>query len=202
MTDSAKSEIGLAPRPTSCDLPHRRRIYKFLDKTIRRLWQGNPPEECAFNDLVHQAPLLKSDADIRGLDASVWNGIYGAAVDLIKHDDNLNWQKFYHMVYLNAGLIAAFVLTYRAETTVLAPRLVFPILGLIFSIVFDLTLQEGMRCLRSHRIKVEAMDKKIGIEKGFLFYQNPYNHRDALEAGPLLLAVGWVTLFIAALPRT
>lgn len=185
-------------RMTSCDLASRRSVYKLLDKTIRRLWQGPPPQECDIKALNEWAPMLRSESDPDGTEPAVWAQIYGGAVDLIKHDDNLNWQKFYHMLYLNAGLLTAFVFAIREGAV--GPKFLFPILGIAFGILFDLTLQEGMRCLRAHKQKVVSMDHKLGInrDEGFLFLQNPYNHRDALEAGPLLFALGWTILLIVS----
>jgi len=181
-------------RPTACDIPERRPFYKWLDRVLSRLHLRHVPVECATHVLDRNAPKMQSEDDPKGLDARIWSQIYGAAIDLITHDDNLNWQKFYHLVYLNAGLFTAFVLSYSGKAS--APRIIFPILGIVFGFLFDLTLQEGMRCLRAHRAKVEALDRKMGKPEGFLFLQNSYNHRDALEIGPLLFVVGWVALSV------
>jgi hypothetical protein len=180
-------------RPRASELPQRRRIYKALDKILIPIRVRHVPEECATYVIDSHTPTMRSDTEPNGVDPTVWANVYTATVELVKHDDALNWQKFYNMIYLHVGLFAAY---YTLVSKDRLSALLCPVLGVVFSILFDLTLQEGMRCVRAHKAKVEALDRRLGSEDGFIFLQNPWNHRDALEIGPLVFCFSWVVVAI------
>ena len=174
---------------TATDLDERRELYKKLDKWLKRgkLELRYIPLECAVENLDGFAPTIENQ--------TVWATMYSEAASLIRHDDTLNWQKFHYMVLFNAALITGFGVAIQFEIIFLL--FVFPLIGILFSWLFDLTLQEGMRCVRAHREKIKALDSKaLGGGKHFMFMDNPWNHRDALEAGPLLLCCFWLLMLV------
>lgn len=173
--------------------------YRFLDLVLSRVHFRHLPTECRMDDLSHVPPFpQKTDSP------TAWQSLYDNAIRLAMHDDLLNWQKYHYMIVLNLGMMTAYGVLY--STARFAGYIIIPIFGLIFAVLFDRTLQEGMRCLRSHRQKIRALDGKLFSQptREFMFSTNPYNQRDALELGPLFLFAMWflVLLFSICFPAT
>ncbi|MEM1110253.1 MAG: hypothetical protein AAGH99_16330 [Planctomycetota bacterium] len=134
-----------------------------------------------------------------------------AAVELIKHEDALNWHKFYNFVYVNLSLAAGygFVLLNESHLSLLqrASLLIgVNVLGGLATLGFLLTLWSGMSCLRGHKEAVLAIDRAIaGIEHcvrrgglrlssaapGSVFLGKEGPTRIMLRLGPFLALVVW-----------
>lgn len=197
MSDTASGSTPPEPVFTACDLPDRRRLYVFLDRLLT--WRGLPlrwvPNERRTRLLDEAAPDPKVATSGTDYEA-IWRLMYAEAALLVRHDDILNWNKFNNMILVNGALIAGFGAAVQFKVTALL--YILPFLGFILSWLFDFTLQEGMRCLRVHKQKLTALERKVLINgQEFLFLGNPYNHRDALESGPLLLALFWFGISVS-----
>jgi hypothetical protein len=129
---------------------------------------------------------------------AVFDTMHDGIIELICHDDALNWQKFYNMAYVNLGLMAAYGLA-------LDKNIIFSLLLCIFGILsgwgFNLTLKEGMRCITAHRCKLDILESAFCVneEKRFVFAGNVPNRREALKYGPYVCIAFWVILFIVTL---
>ena len=128
---------------------------------------------------------------------------YSGAVQLVAHDDVLNWQKFYNMVYVNLGLLAAYGLVLQASQPNRLFLAVVALAGVLTGLGFRFTLKEGVNCLKQHKEKVDWLDEVFSEyynrpRSRFLFHNNRQNRRELLWCGPILTIGLWV--FLALLP--
>jgi hypothetical protein len=187
--EGAEGDRHARKAKTASALLRRRPFYRLLDRKLEKVKLRYVPEECTLENIFHFMPPPDDVPEI-------WPTLYDRAVSLVAHDDTLNWQKFNNMVVLNAGLLTALGFSVQHE------RWLFYILcfaGMAFAILFDFTLQEGMRCLRSHKAKVDALDRKLVNDHSVLFLDNPWNHREALEIGPFAMFVMWLCMLVVGL---
>jgi hypothetical protein len=181
---------------TAITLAFRRPIYKGLDKVLSSVGFRHVPGECPIANLDGVLFALGRGND--DTHQRIWSTLYDQACALVRHDDSLNWQKFNNMVIFNGALLTCYGFSIQYRVSFLLS--VLPLFGFLFSWLFDLTLQEGMRCVRAHKNRVEALERKaLGPTRHFMFRANPWNHRDALEMSPLLLGIFWLVLFLLAL---
>lgn len=93
-----------------------------------------------------------------------------AGVALVCHEDSLNWSKFNHMLYSNAGLIALFGAIAGSSGALSSLNWAFlPIvagLGSLVSYLFFVTLRAGICCLENHKEIVKAMDRMLADVEG------------------------------------
>lgn len=169
-------------------------VYRFLDWLLSRIYFRHLPSECCIDEYSHVPPFPQASDK-----PTAWQSLYDNAIRLAMHDDQLNWQKYHYMIVLNLGMMTAYGVLY--STGRFAGYIIIPVFGLIFAFLFDRTLQEGMRCLRSHRQKIKALDSKLFTQpnREFMFSTNPYNQRDALELGPLFLFAMWFLVLLFSL---
>ena len=87
---------------------------------------------------------------------------YRIAVDLYKHEDLLNWQKFHNLVYINTaliGIMGAWELISSKSPWILVVSL--PVLGIIVSLCFLVAARAGVKYLHARKQSVAAIDKQI-----------------------------------------
>ena len=135
-------------------------------------------------EVSHRVDLLKAQFD--------------AAVQLVMHEDRLNWNKLHNMVYVNLGLLAIYGLICR-ESILLREEMLTTIsfFGLITGIGFALALHTGIGCIECHKQKVDELDAVFPPQgSDFLFYGN-FNKREMLRIGPYITLLVWVVLAIA-----
>jgi hypothetical protein len=178
-----------------CDDPRRRSFYKWLDKFLSFFKLRYTPAECSRQVLDRFVPFGGNISENRKNDQSkLWLAMYQEAGHLIRHDDLLNWNKFNNLIVLNGAILTGFGAS--QQFGVIALLYILPIFGVILSWLFDFTLQEGMRCLRAHREKIRSLERVIlsdqDSDRQFLFADNAFNHRDALELTPLLFTLFWI----------
>ncbi len=185
--DCSRNSIGITARSW---------IYRFLDIVLMKIRFRHRVDECRNEDIDEVPPNQTQENLKRNEDYwKVWQTIYDNAVRLLLHDDNLNWQKFYVLLSIISGIFAAYIISIKEQS--IYGQFLFIFLGLVSSWAFDRTMQEGMRCLRSHKSKVNKLEIKVTDQQGhFLLYKNPYNQRDALEIVPIFLFGTWFFMLL------
>lgn len=182
----------------SFNIRERRLLYRILDCIGLFLRLRRVPRECAIEECSTRSPSIKNvDDDTTNTSVEVWKTYFSEAMGLVKHDDGLNWQKFHYLLLIMAGLISAFVFSHKSDHDLADMRLILCTVGILLSWGADLTFQEGLRCLRAHRRELQALDRKAPpFGESFILHNNPYNQRDVLELGPLVMAVLFIGLII------
>lgn len=146
----------------------RRRAHLSLKRLLRyaRGTCGIDPVELEQYQREEHLPFAEDrEADIRTMFASKLS----AGIELVKHEDSLNWSKFYNMAYVNMGLIGAFGLIF----TRVAPQREFmlgliALIGLTAALGFTMTLWSGLCCLDGHKEIVRNLDRHMaGVEALF-----------------------------------
>ena len=146
-----------------------------------------------------------------------------ASVELVIHEDRLNWQKFYNLVYTQAFLVGGFLMVSHHHHVshwgwlVVYIQLSIGLTGVLFTLLFAITLWSGVSCLRCHKAAVVSVDKAIaGLEHlvngsvefnepcednppGTVFFAKEGPTRILLRYGPLVILLMWACLIAIAL---
>lgn len=178
---------------TAAAIQDRSLLFRFLDIVLGFCRFRHVPPECAPDDL-EIVPQFSLDPT----KPNAWPIVFENAVKLVIHDDTLNWQKLHVNTGFHIGLLTAFGLSLKIQFLPLAIALAFA--GLVFAWLFDRTMQEGMRCVRAHKERVRALERRLFSEANteFMFRRNPFNQRDALELEPLILFACWTVLLLVS----
>ncbi len=174
----------------------RRRLYRRLDLVLWWLGIRYIPKECGVSECQGACPTLTVPDDshpdfsahYHSALETVWKAEFSEVSAMVRHDDALNWQKFYVSVFLFGVILTAYIANLKIDAS--HPRLciLLAIVMMLLAWASDLTFQEGLRCLRSHRRKLAALERKAPPQNtNFLFSGSPYNQRDVLEIGPLII---------------
>lgn len=141
---------------------------------------------------------------------------YKIAVELYKHEDNLNWTKLSHLFYINAGLatIIGFIIEYSKPGKLATEYPYFLIgmvslIGVIVSVAFGMALWFGIKYMHNRKDAVIAIEE-ILVEYGGTHIVSPRsgkpNEKGILKRSPTTLmmkivafipAVIWIIIFIA-----
>lgn len=127
---------------------------------------------------------------------ALWQTTYNQCMDLVRHDDKLNWQKFNYILAVFGILVGAY--RYVSQDASRAfPLVSICLIGIFVAWVADATFQEGLRCLRGHKRKVKVLERRAPERNvDFVFDGNPYNRRHALESTPAFMLCTFI--FLAA----
>lgn len=84
---------------------------------------------------------------------------YKVAVDLYKHEDLLNWQKFNNLIYVNTALVG-FVAFFQVGFPKIVAT-VLPLFGLLVSVCFLVCIRAGITYLQARKEAAIAIEKQI-----------------------------------------
>lgn len=142
---------------------------------------------------------------------------YKIAVELYRHEDDLNWRKLNHLFYSNAGLwaVVGFVLQSGASSvsSAVSPRCLVGVVsavGSIMSMAFGIAIWYGIRYMHSRKDAVSSIER-ILVEHGGQYVVSSPGEKEAflrvsptmwmLRSAPILLFMVWIVMFIANLLR-
>jgi hypothetical protein len=177
----------------------RRKLYRRMDLGLWLVGIRYIPKECRTEDTLAACPnLTLAEPAADSVQANLWHAFFSESMLLVRHDDVLNWQKFHYMLVVYGVLVTGYVLCVREGVSWYLP-MVLGAFGMALAWGADLTFQEGLRCLRAHRRKVAALERK-SVERNttFLLSGNAYNQRDVLEAGPAAMFLVSLLMFLFA----
>ena len=182
----------------------RSKLFRSVDVALILLRIRAAPRECTCEANCTSAPLLFSNDDSKPADArkEQWKSTFTELVALLRHDDSLNWQKFHYVLVIYGVLLTGFVFSFNTPHAVEITRplrIVLSIVGAFIALGADHTFQEGLRCLRGHRRKLMAVEKNGLHEQDFLFQGCPFNQRDVLEVGPIIMMLASISLLAISL---
>jgi len=88
---------------------------------------------------------------------------YKIAVELYRHEDDLNWRKLHHLFYVTAGLwaVIGFIVKFN-ESLIISPRLLVgmvSLVGLIVSFAFGIALWFGVEYMLNRKNAVIAIEE-------------------------------------------
>lgn len=125
---------------------------------------------------------------------------YERALQMVCHDDSMNWRKFFSYLYSSAALAAAMALVVRAEDQdVVAPlSITISLAGLVLSLAFWATLIEGRRCLEGHKDAAKNIESVLMDDHGAMgasiLCGGHGPKRQILVWGPAIGAVFWAAI--------
>ena len=138
---------------------------------------------------------------------------YNIAVELYRHEDDLNWRKLNHLFYANAGLWAVIGLILKDGIVSESSRITLPFLvgtvsvvGLLVSMAFEIAIWYGITYMHSRkdvvisieRILVEHGGEYVVSSKEGVLRRSPTTWM--LRSVPILLSLAWMVMFIVNLP--
>jgi predicted GNAT superfamily acetyltransferase len=96
---------------------------------------------------------------------------YGIAVDLYKHEDNVNWNKLTNFLYITAGLAAtlAFILGKDGATSegvALGVGVIITVVGFASAVAFAIMLRFGRRYLQARKSAVADLEERMAWHGG------------------------------------
>ena len=105
---------------------------------------------------------------------------YGTAVDLYKHEDNLNWTKLNHLFYINAGLwtILGFIAQSNGTesgTLPINPHLLMvtvSVIGMIVCAALGVALWFGIKYMHNRKDAVTRIEERL-VEGGGEYIVSP-----------------------------
>ena len=88
---------------------------------------------------------------------------YTIAVDLYKHEDSLNWKKFEHLFYINAGLLAVlgFVLEKSTIPSENNMKIMTLIAGFLVCLIFSIAIWYGTKYMLNRKDRVLKIEEKL-----------------------------------------
>lgn len=192
----------------------RRMFYRKLDCILWLMSIRYVPQE--FQESIQNVgcpKLIESTQDIESGDkdqkkpensamSTNWKSLFAEITTLIRHDDTLNWQKFNYVLVVFGALLTAYVVNFNQTSGNLVLCMGLGLMGVLLSWGADLTFQEGLRCLRSHRRKQAILEREAPpYNSSFLYNGSAFNQRDVLEAAPLVIFLLSFFLIVVALVR-
>jgi hypothetical protein len=153
-------------------------VFKYGRKRVGTWFEGKCCVDESKIDVYRQEStaekwqeFIDSGKGIESGTATVIAARINAGVQLVMHEDRLNWQKLYNLVYIELGLLAAYLLIAQADTreglgqAAENAHSIIGLLGIAFGWGFCLTLWSGVSCLSCHKSVITGSDKAlIGIE--------------------------------------
>ena len=119
---------------------------------------------------------------------------YKIAIDLYKHEDNLNWRKLNHLFYVNAGLwaVIGFIIEHDfPNETFSIPFPLFTgmvsLIGLIVSVAFGIALWYGIEYMHSRKdvaAKIEDSLIQFGGKRIVSLYAESKKRKRYLKESP------------------
>jgi len=132
---------------------------------------------------------------------------YRIAVDLYKHEDLLNWQKFNNLIYVNSGIVGMMgiwkLISEKNPPLILAVSL--PFLGIIVSLCFFVAIRAGVKYLQVRKAAVVAIDDQIKIKTNqtVVYLDDPVLVKSptgrVLTVLPIILVFFWLILLVGIL---
>jgi hypothetical protein len=131
---------------------------------------------------------------------------YRIAVDLYKHEDLLNWQKFHNLIYVNTALIGMMGVWELIPSDI--PRILtisLPVLGIIVSLCFFVTARAGVKYLQARKGTVAAIDEQIKntTNQTVITLDDPVLKTSpttkVLTVLPLVLLLFWIIFLVGVL---
>ena len=117
--------------------------------------------------------LKSSSAEPTKNDPAILKSQYEIAVDLYKHEDELNWKKLYNLFYVTGALL--FILGFISESIKTFPNDIDPsilfiisLAGVLISLSFAIAIWFGVTYLMARKAKVIEIEQKLQASGGIL----------------------------------
>lgn len=146
--------------------------------------------------------------NIRSLDKDFLIEQYKVAIDLYKHEDELNWSKMNHLFYVTVGMMVVLTFIYDSlENIVLSVgMLLLSFIAIAIAYLFHGSIKSGIKYLQRHKRSVYEIEDLLYIETGrrvvstkfekeYNNFQKSYSSRTMFFIPRLLIAV-WVIVGI------
>lgn len=98
--------------------------------------------------------------------ADILKSQYAIAVDLYKHEDNLNWNKLYNLFYVTGALLL--ILSFISKSIETFPTDIYPsmlgvisVVGVLISLSFTIVIWSGVIYLSARKKKVVEIEQKL-----------------------------------------
>lgn len=147
---------------------------------------------------------------------------YEIAIDLYKHEDNLNWKKLYNLFYVSGALL--FILGFISESIETFPNDIDPsilgiisLVGALISLSFAITIWCGVKYLLRRKEKVKEIEQELKVFGGLSIvggddskHQQREHKRDIFDVSPttiilrvipILFTLGWFLLLCYSLVK-
>ncbi|WP_163536381.1 GNAT family N-acetyltransferase [Gracilibacillus sp. YIM 98692] len=135
---------------------------------------------------------------------------YEFAVSLYEHEDKLNWSKVHNFLYVSAGLFGVISIVANADSNYsnafFAMLLTLSILGIIVSLMFFVTIHNGIKYLQKRKktiVEIEEILERLGGINIVAVKFNPFDKAfkasptgQVMRAFPLLVFMIWLIILI------
>lgn len=101
---------------------------------------------------------------------------FAQALDLYKHEDNLNWSKINHLLYINTGLLGIYGFLFDKQNLLSGEKLSWmisfiPIMGIVISVSFGIAIFAGISYLKQRKEQAALIETEIkGITGHHILY--------------------------------
>ena len=156
-----------------------------MDKDNQSQYQRPPPNEQTNKDIL--------------------KGQYAIAVDLYKHEDDLNWKKLHNLFYVTGALL--FILSMISDSIETFPNDIDPSIlgilsmaGVLISSSFAIAIRSGVTYLQARKAKVIEIEQKLKDFGGISIVGEPTPILRVspttimLKFLPLVFTCGWLIL--------
>ena len=180
---------------------------------------------CMGNNNLTQSRQLPSEESSKKIKSSsaeptkynpdILKSQYAIAIDLYKHEDNLNWKKLYNLLYVSGALL--FTLGFVSGSIGTFPNDINPsilgiisLVGALISLSFTITIWYGVTYLLRRKEKVKEIEQELKVFGGIsIVGDDDSQHKQdifdvspttiILRVIPILFTLGWFLLLCYSL---
>lgn len=140
---------------------------------------------------------------------------YEHAMELYKHEDLLNWSKMHNLFYISGGLFAVISILASTFTEIdqlfYIVLLILSVLGMLSSVLFQITIYNGIQYLLKRKRTVEELEKmlihlggadvvSVSFDRMAKRFKTSPTGR-AMKVIPILVTSIWAILFLVSLTQ-
>lgn len=127
---------------------------------------------------------------------------YEIAIDLYKHEDQLNWSKINHLFYVTSGILLLVSLAYSNFEGISLNQVMSLIstLGILSSVMFSIALRSGIIYMQERKKAVIEIEQKIISNKGVKVISSDFIHKyKLLKKSPTTIVMNIIPVFLTVL---
>jgi len=160
--------------------------------------------------------IKSSSAEPTKYNPDILKSQYAIAIDLYKHEDNLNWKKLYNLLYVSGALL--FTLGFVSGSIGTFPNDINPsilgiisLVGALISLSFTITIWYGVKYLLCRKEKVKEIEQELKVFGGISIVgcdDDSQHKQDIFDVSPttiilrvipILFTLGWFLLLCYSL---
>ncbi len=155
--------------------------------------------------------MLPNEIKTKVIEIDVLINQFYIASDLYKHEDNLNWSKLNHLLYIMGGLGAIFGFLLKNNLSNMAeyidPLLLISFLGIMVSLSFFIAINAGVNYLQLRKKAVINIDNRLKEISGYsVICPEPEKMKKSdirsptrlvLRVFPIFILLIWIAVFMA-----